>query len=392
MYRAVYVYAWDVAEVGPAQFADEMAAAGINTVSFACSYHAGKFLRPKGRAGKVYFPEDGTVYFWPRPERYGRVQPQTNSLTAERDVLAELGALPNVDINGWTVLLHNTRLGEAYPECTVRNAFGDALVYSLCPANPEVREYAVALCADVTEAYAVTGVSLETPGFLPFAHGFHHEFGLTRQNKWLDALLGLCFCPSCCDGMREKGIDAAAVRRDVTRKVEGYLAGDTDAPDDMAMAWLLADAVTDPEFAAYLRWRCDVVTSLVAEIRAAVRADATVAIIPSVDRPSAGSWYEGSDLPALAEAAGVLEVPFYEPDLGRLRADVFDVQRRVGDAGALRGILRPGHPDLRDRSQVEGAVRILTDAGIDEIGFYNYGHLRAASLEWMAGALAQLES
>ena len=156
----------------------------------------------------------------------------------------------------------------------------------------------------------------------------------------------------------------------------------------MAAAWLLADAVTDVMFSAYLRWRCDVVTSLVAEIRAAVRADATVAIIPSVDRPSAGGWYEGSDLAALAETAGVLEVPFYEPDLDRLRADVFDVQRRAGNAGALRGILRPGHPDLRNQQQVEAAVRLLVDAGIDDIAFYNYGHLRGASLEWMAGALA----
>ena len=56
MYRAVYAYAWDVAEVGSAEFAGELTDAGIDTVSFACSYHAGKFLRPKGRAGKVYFP------------------------------------------------------------------------------------------------------------------------------------------------------------------------------------------------------------------------------------------------------------------------------------------------------------------------------------------------
>jgi hypothetical protein len=27
------------------------------------SYHAGKFLRPHGKSGKVYFPEDGTAYF-----------------------------------------------------------------------------------------------------------------------------------------------------------------------------------------------------------------------------------------------------------------------------------------------------------------------------------------
>ena len=387
MYRAVYAYAWDVAEVGPARMAAELSPAGINTISLAASYHAGKFLRPKGTAGKVYFPEDGTVYFRPRAERYGTVKPLTNSLTAERDVLEEICALDGTAANAWMVLLHNTRLGEAYPDLTVRNAFGDAYVYSLCPANPQVREYAIALCSDLTDRYAVTGVSLETPGFLPFAHGYHHEFGLMRQNRWLDALLGLCFCPSCMSGMGAADIDAEAVRRTVAAAVDGYMASDVDVPDDMAAEWLLADAVGDAAFSAYLRWRCDVVTSLVADIRAAVRDDATVAVIPSVARPSAGAWLEGSDLRALGDAAGTLEVPFYEPDLERLRADVWDVRRRVGDTAALRGILRPGHPDLRNAQQVAAAVAAAESAGITDLAFYNYGHLRSASLAWMAEAL-----
>ena len=332
--------------------------------------------------------EDGTVYFRPQNERYGKAQPLVNSLIAERDVLAEICALDGVQANAWTVLLHNTRLGTEYPDLTVRNAFGDPLHYSLCPANPDVRDYAIALCADVTDGYPVAGVSLETPGFLPFAHGYHHEFGLVRQNRWLNVLLGLCFCSHCVEGMTKNGIDAVGVKKGVAERVEGYLASDVDVPDDMAVEWLLADVVTDGVFAASLRWRCDVVTSLVAEIRAAVRDDATVAVIPSVARPSGGSWFEGSDLPALGRAAGILEVPFYEPDLERLRADIWDVKRRVGNAGQLRGILRPGFPDLRNAQQVEAAVQIAADAGIEDLAFYNYGHLRAASLTWMAGALA----
>ena len=47
----------------PEAFATRFRALGLNTVTLAGSYHAGKFLRPHGTAGKVYFPEDGTVYF-----------------------------------------------------------------------------------------------------------------------------------------------------------------------------------------------------------------------------------------------------------------------------------------------------------------------------------------
>lgn len=59
-YKAIYSYAWDLAETGVSAAIDEFQALGLDTVTVAGSYHAGKFLRPHGKAGKVYFPEDGT--------------------------------------------------------------------------------------------------------------------------------------------------------------------------------------------------------------------------------------------------------------------------------------------------------------------------------------------
>jgi hypothetical protein len=131
-----------------------------------------------------------------------------------------------------------------------------------------------------------------------------------------------------------------------------------------------------------------VVTSLVAGIRAAVRADCAVAVIPSVARPTAGAWYEGSDLAALAEAAGIVEACFYEPDPARIAADAWDVKRRIGGKGALRGILRPAYPDLQSRDAVIAAARALRDAGISDLAFYNYGFLRPPNLGWIRDAIA----
>ena len=336
------------------RFVAEAKALGLNTVSFAGSYHAGKFIRPHGGTGKVYFPEDGTAYFRIDPQRYGKIKPLENSLLGQQDTLKTL-CESDIAVNAWMVLLHNTRLGTLHPEASVENAFGDRYLYSLCPSAPEAREYAVALCKDVTESYPVIGVSLETPGFLPYQHGFHHEFALLKQNKWLDAQLGLCFCPHCLQGASANGIDAAGLKRRVANAVEAYLGGELDIPDDMAEAFWLADAL-DGELGAYLRYRCEAVTSLVAEIRASVRKDATVAVIPSVARPTAGAWYEGSDLAALAKTADAIEACFYEPSVERVRVDAFDVLRRVGDASKLRGILRPAWPDLESKSKLVGAV------------------------------------
>ena len=127
-------------------------------------------------------------------------------------------------------------------------------------------------------------------------------------------------------------------------------------------------------------------TSLVRDIRAAVRADVGVAIIPSVARPTGGAWYEGSDLPALAQAGGIIEASFYEPGAQRVRADIFDTRRRLGGAGGLRGILRPGFPDLQSRAEVVAAAAALRDAGVSGVAFYNYGHLRQSNLTWIADA------
>lgn len=386
-YRAIYTYAWDLAERSPAVAADEVSGLGLDTITYAASYHAGKFLRPRGRSGKVFFPEDGTVYFKPTASRYGAIKPAENSLTAGRDVLRELCKLGTVAVNAWLVLLHNTRIGTLHPEACVHNAFGDRYVYSLCPSAPDARAYAVALCRDIADAYPVIGLSLETPGFLPYVHGFHHEFALVKQNRWLDSQLGLCFCDHCLAGAKAAGIDAAALRERVRGDIESYFAGDFDIPDDMAEGFWLADTRSDGELAAFLAWRCTVVTSLVAEIRAAVRADAAVAVIPSVARPTGGAWYEGSDLRALADAAGIVEACFYEGSVERVVADAWDVTRRLRGAGRLRGILRPGFPDLQSAGAVAGAVAALRAAGIEDIAFYNYGHLSQRSLDWIAVAM-----
>ena len=93
--------------------------------------------------------------------------------------------------------LHNTRLGLLHPELCSRNAFGDIAYFGLCPCQPEARRYVVALVAELTYAYAPDSVELESPTFMGFVHGFHHEkdgVGLAPED---DFLLSLCFCPAC---------------------------------------------------------------------------------------------------------------------------------------------------------------------------------------------------
>jgi hypothetical protein len=386
-YKAIYTYAWDLAETGVGAAVDEFRGLGLDTVTIAGSYHAGKFLRPHGQAGKVYFPEDGTVYFNADASRYGAIKPVANSLLGTSDILRELTA-SGMAVNVWLVLLHNTRLGMAHPDAVVRNAFGDPYYYNLCPSAPDARAYAIGLATDVTESYPVGGISMEAPGFAPYAHGFHHEFALMKSNPWLENQLGLCFCDHCVAAAEKAGIDARRLKAQTAADISAYLDSDIDYPADMAEAFWKADVVADGDLRRYLDFRNDTVTSLVAEIRATVRKYADVAVIPSVARPTGGAWYEGSDLNALGKAAGIIEACFYEPSAMRVKSDLFDIRRRLrGTDAKLRGILRPSHPDLASQGEFLAAVEALRAGGVDELAFYNWGHLRRANLSWIGDAL-----
>ena len=102
-YRAIYAYPWNLADEGVSAVVDDVRALGIDTITVAGCYHAGKFLQPHGREGKVYFPDDGTVYFKADPSRYGAIKPILSGLVHERDVLSEVaGAIRSPPTRGWS--------------------------------------------------------------------------------------------------------------------------------------------------------------------------------------------------------------------------------------------------------------------------------------------------
>lgn len=402
-YRSLYAYPWDVAEEGVAAFAAQVRARGLNGVTLAASYHAGKFLRPNARrGGRVVFPEDGVVYFEPDTKRYGELRAEPHSDPALRRLFTELAGDGRLEVHAWTVLLHNSRLGATYPQYTARNAFGDGYVYSLCPAQPAVFEYAVALACDAARQ-GVRSVVLETPGWLPYAHGYHHEFAQLRSNVWLDTMLGLCFCDACVKAAADAGIDGAGLRQRVAGRIDNYLKAPVDATETQAAAWLAADLLDDLELAAYIRRRQAWVTELVATIRAGLPAGVQLAVIPTVQRPTAQSWIEGTDLRALAAVADWLEVPFYEANAARVIADAHDTLRRlpasakpgtdpekpgsVPGFSKVRAILRPGPPDLVDGAQLPQALAGLAALGIGDFAFYNHGLLRSERLDALGAAL-----
>ena len=87
---SMYVYPWDLRDEGVAEVAARLREANIDSVSLTASYHAGKFLRPHGPRGKIYFPEDGTVYFRPSARHYRVLKPLQAQMARSFDAFGEL--------------------------------------------------------------------------------------------------------------------------------------------------------------------------------------------------------------------------------------------------------------------------------------------------------------
>ncbi len=394
MYTGMFVYPWDLADEGTEAVAERLGDAGMNTAVLAASYHAGKFLRPHALARRVYFPVDGTVYFRPAPDRYRDtpLRPLMNPLVDEYDGFDVLTRQRpgGLDVAAWVVALHNTRLGTAHPDYVARNAYGDPYYYSLCPAHPEVRAYLVALLGDLAASYPIPRIVIEAPGFLPYAHGFHHETSLVEANPWCSALLALCFCPACTRRAQAAGLDAGRIAGGVRRALDAFYAAPLlPAPSGtQALYWLVADLVRAPDIAAYLAARIDTVASLLAEVRAALPPATRLSVIPSVSHPLGHAWLDGGDLARFAEHADALEVLAYRASPAEA-ADLWWARHRLGERAHLHVVLRPAYPDTADEANLAAKVRLVKEIGAEGISFYNYGHVRAGHLAWIKRALAE---
>ncbi|MCE2578143.1 hypothetical protein [Gluconacetobacter entanii] len=385
--HGLYIYPWDIMDHDDLpDLAAGLKALGISRLCMAAAYHTGKFLRPHGRDARVYFPQDGAVYLPTDPGRYGTIRPIMAQRMPPMDVLRTLHD-HGLAISAWTVLFHNTALGTRHPQAACHNAFGDCYPYSLCPSNADVRAYGIALCRDIASHPYIGDIILETPGWQPFHHGFHHEMSLLSANAWPDTLLGLCFCDACMEGATRAGVNAAGLRRRVRGHLSSYLARQCDGTPAEGEDRLMHAIVQDDALRDFLRWRCRQVTSLVRDIHEAVRADATVHVIPSVQANPVRSWIEGSDLEALSRACDGLEVCLYGPDTQALLARFEDIREIVPADRPLRPVLRPAPCDFADAGAFVAQVEALSRRGVRDFAFYNFGHLRRENLNWIYRAL-----
>ncbi|MBW3630734.1 MAG: hypothetical protein KY464_15760 [Gemmatimonadetes bacterium] len=383
--NSIFMHAWDLDGVEPRAAVAEIRAVGLERCSLAFSYHGGRVVLPRRRSGRVLELDPGAVYFAARLERYRglRLRPRVAPATALVPAFIHTCADAGLAVNAWAVLCHNDRLGAENPDCCIENVFGDRYTYGLCPANPEVRRYVTALCADIAQTPGIAGLELEALGYMGLEHAsLHDKSGITLSPtaKWL---LSVCVCTSCrasLGGVAEAFADRAR------SWLEEYFRSPAEAPRDGSLRPAPETVLDAGVLDELLAGRRQVVRSLLEEIRDGAHplpVDVRLATDPLfIGGKSTLDW---GDLPGRADSA---TVTFFGVPLERMSMELRRLPPPAERPAPLHGGFVFHAPDCASEADVEKRVAALRDAQLDGVSCYCLGLAARPHLEWLASALS----
>jgi len=214
----------------------------------------------------------------------------------------------------------------------------------------------------------VAAIELESPGYMGFTHGYHHEIFGVEIDPVQEVLLGVSFNPVEIAGATAAGIDAEGIRARIAALIDdawnrGVLLHVESQPSAGARALL-----DDAEFLAYRAWQHDQVVSLSATIREVAKNASPSTEIRQFAAMNVGDPDPGVDADLLATGDAVLSGYAATPG---------DVQTRVAAlAGIDRpiwGMVRAIAPEAVDPETIAPLVAAWRAAGVAGIDVYNYG-------------------
>jgi hypothetical protein len=360
---------------------------GATGLTVAAAYHRARDLTPHG-SPHVTIRHDG-VHFIPDDDLFGglRLQPPVQRSAKEHPIrsLRSETTERGVALSGWTVFCHNTTLGEANPDCTTENAFGErGSPADLCPSHPDVRAYVLALARNVARL-GVDEVVAESLHFATFEHGYHHERSFVRLGGIDRFLLGLCFCAFCQDWAKQNGVDAEMARVACLQSLAAVLDGGEPSSDVVTPESVATHAGS--VLADYATSRVGSVTDLATVVSGAVTEagsrlaflDATGAVkgyasgTPTGRLAASDAWQLGVDPVALGQHVPVYSVLAYANETTRAHDEVAAYRAALGERPELRVVLRPFLPDTDSAEHLSAKVAAVVAAGADAVDFYHYG-------------------
>jgi len=387
MQNAVYTQAWDYLDEGVEPVLGRIRETGCREVIVAMAYHAGRFLLPHNPKRRIYYPEDGVVYFKPDETRYAgqRLKPVIASTLGGRDLMAEIiekAKKTGLSVTAWLVCLHNSRLGFLHPKVVARNAFGDPYYHYLCPMNEDASEYVLSLLKDFTSRYACNGIFLESLSYSGFEHGYHHEFYGVTMNSKLSALLGLCFCDSCRKAAKKLGIDIERMARAVRQRIDECIA-ESRKGQRLDHGRIMETLGKLPGMKKYLGMRCERVEQLLSKARR-ITAERKMRLdyFGPVFAPANMSVMEGIDLLRVGKRIDryVLRSEEKEPEM--VEKEIRYAKRYFRPEKIVLS-LRLFDRTTPSQGNLKAKVELAKRHGLAGCNFYNYGMVPLERLNWI---------
>jgi hypothetical protein len=387
MLKTIFTYPWDVNDDGVERALDIIQNdAGLNGVSLAVAYHLNTSFLPHNPRRKIYFGEDGVVLFVPDGKLWSnaRLRPRVGQVVENKDWLhrmTEQIKRRSLHLTAWTVYFYNHHLPRTFPDCAKRDALGNPHLAQLCPANPEVRRYAVNLTKDIAANYNPDAFYLESLNYLPFRYGLLGTKILTPITPRAEFLLGLCFCEHCVKAASE-GMDGARFKADVSGWLERDLsrmpAKADEAPADEE--WM--NTAFDSRLQHFLATRAQAASSLYEDVVNSVKSYGDIRIESDfaslADMPASGLF--PTRVNKVTDRLGV-GVPERPDQVKPFRQDLSPDKKLIAN-------IQPSHAS--SEAALVRTVRAAREAGVDGFTFYNYGLIRIEQLQWIGAACRQM--
>jgi hypothetical protein len=385
--RRVYAYPWELMGGGdPAAAVEELAKAGVDTLSACPVYHRVHCVMPRNRARTTFIADASYAYFSPEPARYRNfdLSPAVHPDAAERryGAIVDAARRRGLGISAWVIALHYSPHFARYRGLWTRNLWGEPNPESICPSNPDVPGYLGALSADLLEQFGVEEIELETPHwdvFFNSVHGIHERIGVTFDP--VDVLaLSLCFCAACTAGAQQAGVDVDGLRAELAAKIDDTLRSGrgslSTASADEKAAWVAGS----PDLSAFLDFRRGVITRLVTTVQQSVTCPVSVMYDP----------WDGYALDAttLGRLGVRLTGLTYSPDSEVVRDRARALMRDLPRASDWRFVLSLFARDLPGPDILREHVAALGELGISDIGFYNTSLAAGEGMAALRRALA----
>lgn len=361
--------------------------AGFNSICVALSYHTGTYFLPHNPVKKLYYGENGAIYFQPDSRHYAgtNLKPRVSSVVAGESYIRRIreeALKRQVEFSAWVVYFYNHHLAQVYPDCAKVDAFDSPYLSLLCPANPQVRAYALALTRDIVENCEPQSINLESVSYRHFDYGFLNPKVLVELSPYQRLLMGLCFCPHCLAAADRAGLDGLLFKHAVSRYLVKSLSRDPPPDECRSVSNEGLDHVFGGDLVHFLSVRSQIVHSLFEELTSTIRSYGDIKIqmvMPEIASESITGLKVDRTLPLLDRvfASAPYGLEKFEGFLGEMKS-------RLPPTARFLPLFQPDH--LKDAEHTrELVVRCRADSA-DGYAFYNYGLARRHHLEWLGAA------